>query len=84
MIADRTGAETTSYDPETDNVTREKSEDGAVTKYTYDGDDVIHEVSYDADGEKISDTEYGYDEDGNETDSYDSVTDEEELHRVLL
>ncbi|MFR2565199.1 MAG: DNRLRE domain-containing protein [Anaerovoracaceae bacterium] len=79
VIADRTGAETTSYDPGTDNVTREKSEDGAVTKYTYDGDDVIHEVSYDADGEKISDTEYGYDEDGNETDSYDSVTDEEEL-----
>ncbi len=60
-------------------MTREKSEDGAVTKYTYDGDDVIHEVSYDADGDKTSDTEYGYDEDGNETDSYDAVTDEEDL-----
>ncbi len=79
VTVDRTGAETTSYDPETDNVTSEKSEDGTVTKYKYDGDNVVHETSYDADGDKTSDTEYEYDEDDNETYSYDAVTDEEEL-----
>ena len=76
---DITLTETTSYDSETDNVTKERSEDGTITKNSYDGDNVTHETTYNADGDKSSDTDYEYDDNDNETRSFDDVTDEEEL-----
>lgn len=69
---------TTTYDAN-ENITKEVDETGQTTTTTYGSGKEVNfpknEVTKNSEGEKISDTDYAYDEDGNTTLEYEDVGD---------